>query len=145
MTNKGLHEVARWRKDNAFLRTSSSAVEQPVYTGSVGGSIPSSCTTSPLVAGRRGFSVIQFAVEALLEISIITWGRIGFAMFSAAAEPICPVRPIPYESKLTPYRFYGAKSEASGKPSAPADAEPTVDVLAVVFREGGSSIGTAVG
>ncbi len=37
------YSVARHQKPISC--TSSSAVEQPVYTGSVGGSIPSSCTT----------------------------------------------------------------------------------------------------
>ena len=56
---------------NSFQRqtancTSSSAVEQPVYTGSVGGSIPSSCTTSLQVkklaalAGHRNRFIIKF-------------------------------------------------------------------------------------
>ncbi len=42
--NKVLHLTASGRNSTCGACTSSSAVEQPVYTGSVGGSIPSSCT-----------------------------------------------------------------------------------------------------
>lgn len=56
--NKGLQAEGVDRKGIHVEGTSSSAVEQPVYTGSVGGSIPSSCTNDFTEPGADGFSRI---------------------------------------------------------------------------------------